>query len=191
MHRTVCCELEDWCFEVAFGDRGSDTGLVGSWDPRLSFGVKTLGLVFAGCTWQWRLPSCYLGEDIVCGLGLFRVKIQLMIIMVRLDDGGACALLHFWGASFWRIFFGVKVLPLLLLLLLSVWSFDGSPFYLLFVFSFLLCAFLMSRLILGIMLLQRLDVFWYHLGINICSLSKNMTSTLCCQGGVMGSLDAL
>jgi hypothetical protein len=34
--------------------------------------VKTLGLTFGGCTWQWRLPSRFLVEGIVWNLDLLQ-----------------------------------------------------------------------------------------------------------------------
>ena len=53
-------------------------------------GVNILGLTFGGCTWQWRLPSHLLVEDIG---PFFWVKSRDLTMQVSPDDDDVCALL--------------------------------------------------------------------------------------------------
>jgi hypothetical protein len=90
----------------------------------------------------------FLVEGIVWRWDLSGVKTLNLTFVVRKSDDGASALL-----------------------LRASDPFGGVNLFFFF-FTFLLCAALMSRLSLNIFLLQRLGVFWYHLGINIFPLSK-------------------
>jgi hypothetical protein len=78
--------------------------------------------------------------------------------------------------SFWsNLFWSLRVSPLVVLLLPRAPDcFGGSLFTFSLSFIFWLCGSLMLRLALGIILLQRLGVIWYHLDINIFSIFKKL-----------------
>jgi hypothetical protein len=63
------CVSDDRCFSAVFSTSGE--AMTSSMVVSISR-VKTLGLTFGGCTWQWRLTSRFLVEGIVWSLDLLQ-----------------------------------------------------------------------------------------------------------------------